>query len=320
MTQTKPCFICQARLALHGPTLCDEHGGLEQRDHASRYVSIKQPISEPLIGLYFETVGDPDLGVPDTVLSSIRTSLTEAWCGVHWKAYPATSPWCPVCRMAEQRKLVQDAKDKVQRYRDALTATDAELEARGWSKDVDAAIEQSRPKGKGRKMARKKADEKNGNGEHADPSKVINHTNNLRCKLTDAQKIERGELAARKARERDRLDDERKSHSSHLGGRIKTLDTEIRKLNSEFLDGFEYRDTSCQTRYHLRTLTMQVVRMDTNEVIEERAMTPEEVDEHKQVPIQAKGANEENAKPVAEKPSRGRKRAPASEQTASPAE
>lgn len=371
MTQTKPCFICQARLPFIGPTLCDEHGGDEQRDNDKRFTIVKEPKSQPDIDLYFETTGDPDLGVPDTLLSSYRTNFTQAWCSRHWKAYEGTSPWCPVCRMAHVRKTgeykyaktpggsVETARtESVKRpeqaepavavqcsdalvaeppgdsTRDAMTATDAELSARGWrqgdgalTKAYHQAMEriEPRPKGKGRKMARKKADEKNGeaagtNG-HSDPTKVINMSKMLRIKLTDAEMRDRGMAAAAKRAEWRALDAEFDAYKKEQKGKMDALEADIDVLLTQIDNGHESRPVACRKEYVYRTNTVRVVRVDTGEVIEERAMMPEEIEEHRQVPIQAAGANEETAKgDPDEKPKRGRKKKAAAEQQPSPAE
>ena len=311
--ETKPCLICQAAIPLCGPQLCDEHGGKDQKTNHARYASVKAPVTNEAAGLYFETKGDPELGVPDTLVSTFRTNFTECWCQRHWHAYEATSPWCPLCRMDDLR-----ASEHPPETRDAMTATADELKARGWTRNVDEAIERSKPKGTRQRMAKKA---KNGEANGADPAKVINCTKMIRVKLTDAECRERGQLAGAKQAERNALEAELDAHKKEQKGKIDALDAEIGTLLAQVYNGHEARPVACRKEYIYRTNTVRVVRADTGEELEARAMLPEELEEHAQIPIQAKGANEENEAPPPEGKKRGRKkRGESAEASQAPAE
>lgn len=160
-------------------------------------------------------------------------------------------------------------------------------------------------------MASKKAKngEANGtDGKNADPVKVINCTKTIRVKLTDAECRQRGELAGAKQAERNALEEELDAHKKEQKGKIDALDAEIGTLLGQVYNGHESRPIACRKEYLYRTNTVRVVRVDTGEEIESRAMFPEELAEHAQVPLQAEGANEETAAPETEKPKRSRKK------------
>jgi hypothetical protein len=326
MTESKPCLVCNTPLPMIGPCVCSDHGGTAQLKNHFKYVTLKEPRTEVEIGCYFKTVEDEDLGVPATYMSTVRTNFTECWCSIHWHAYEATSPWCPICRMAEMRDeaIIERATvfETDAQHPDALTASQFELERRGWTRSPEEHAEAMRPKGRKRMAKKAKNGEQaagtNGNG---DPTKVINCTKTLRVKLTDAEIRERAELAASTKAERDAIDEELKSHAAEVRGKIKGLDQELRTLLLQVGNGHESRPIQCRKEFLYRTNTMRIVRVDDGDVVEERDMLPEEIEQHKQMPIQAKGANEETVEgDPDEKPKRGRKKKQAAEQTASPAE
>ena len=325
---TKDCQICHDPIPFNGPCVCEVHGAAEQRDNDKKYASVKAPVTNAAAGLFFRVVHAPARGVPPTSVSSYRTNWTGGWCDRHWEAYElhAAGDSCPVCVIqgfASMNRPPLPAPET----QDAMNATDAELERRGWSRNVDQAIEQSRPKGKRGKMARgKKNGDTNGEateaGKNGDPTKVINMSKMLRIKLTDAEMRDRGQAAAAKRAEWRALDAEFDAYKKEQKGKMDALEADIDVLLTQIDNGHESRPVACRKEYVYRTNTVRVVRVDTGEVIEERAMMPEELEEHRQVPIQAAGANEETAQgDPDENPKRGRKkRGQASEQTASPAE
>lgn len=99
---------------------------------------------------------------------------------------------------------------------------------------------------------------------------------NLRCKLTQEELTDRSQRAAHLLGERDHKDEELKAASKHGRAQIAELDAELRRVSSEVRDGATYREVRCERRYVFRTGMIQEVRMDTEEVIAERAMTERE--------------------------------------------
>lgn len=199
-----------------------------------------------------------------------------------------------------------------------LGKTAEQMQGAGWSRSVEEYNEKQGKK-RGKRMAKKKANgEAASNGTNADPVKVINCTKTFRVKLSDAEIRERGELAGGKKAQLDALQSELDAHKKEQNGKIDALDAEVGTLLAQIYNGHESRQVKCRQEYVYRTNTVRVVREDTGEEVESRAMLPEELEKHGQVPIQAKGANEETEEPPAEaKPKRARKkRGQAAEQSA----
>jgi hypothetical protein len=107
-------------------------------------------------------------------------------------------------------------------------------------------------------------------------TKVERFTRSLRCNL------EAGDLAAMADRmahvigEKENLVAQSKSATAHLKAQIKEKDAEIGKLSAQIRDKAEYREVDCERRHLYRIGKVVEIRLDTEEQVDERAMTAHE--------------------------------------------
>lgn len=123
-------------------------------------------------------------------------------------------------------------------------------------------------------MARRKKSEPEKN----DPKniKVENFTRDLKVALSKEEVAERADRAAQLLADRDHEESELKAHASHVKSRIATMESEMRHLSGEVRTKCTYREVECERRFLYETSVVQEVRMDTGEVLSERAMTDRE--------------------------------------------
>lgn len=120
-------------------------------------------------------------------------------------------------------------------------------------------------------MARRKKGE-----EPAKNIKVENFARELKVVLKPEEVAERAERAAQLLADRDHAEAELKAHASNVKSRIATMESEMRHLSGEVRTKCTYRNVDCERRYLYDTGMVQEVRMDTGEVLSERAMTERE--------------------------------------------
>lgn len=108
------------------------------------------------------------------------------------------------------------------------------------------------------------------------PMKVDSFTRDLKVVLTAAEVAERADRAARLLEDRDRAEAELKAHATSVKSRIATMEAEMRELSAEVRTKYTYREVECERRFLFTTGCVQEVRLDTEEVISERAMTEKE--------------------------------------------
>jgi len=98
----------------------------------------------------------------------------------------------------------------------------------------------------------------------------------LPCKISKEQKAEAADQLATAIQEADSLELERKTTLKDLGSRKEALIEKIHKLTQQVKDGVEQRSVDCELQLNYTKLTATLVRLDTEEIVEERPMTEEE--------------------------------------------
>ncbi len=99
----------------------------------------------------------------------------------------------------------------------------------------------------------------------------------LKCILTDEEKhIIASELVQR-MEERKRKEDELKSIQSQFKGELSRLDAEIDAKAGLVRDGYQFRDVTVLETKNFDTESFTLTRIDTGEVIEDRRLTPTEM-------------------------------------------
>ena len=130
----------------------------------------------------------------------------------------------------------------------------------------------------------------------------------LKVMLTVADVNERAKELARKTSEATSLQDELKEVASDFKAKILGLQTEVGRISEEINRGWIYKNVPCQVILDFNLGTCTVVRLDTNEVVRERALTADELqpklipEEPKTIeePQGAVGLNEGKAAPPGE--------------------
>ncbi len=107
-------------------------------------------------------------------------------------------------------------------------------------------------------------------------TKVENYTRELKVVLKPEEVAERADRAAQLLADRDHEEAELKAHASHVKSRIATMESEMRHLSGEVRTKCTYREVQCERRFLYDTGTVQEVRLDTGEVLNERPMTDRE--------------------------------------------
>jgi hypothetical protein len=76
--------------------------------------------------------------------------------------------------------------------------------------------------------------------------------------------------------QRDAFEESMKAEAKTQRETLKGLDRELRKLSSVIRERAEWREVKCERRVNYTTGVVTDVRLDSGEVIEERAMTDDE--------------------------------------------
>jgi len=91
---------------------------------------------------------------------------------------------------------------------------------------------------------------------------------NLKCLLSDVQKIRTAEALARSLQERETLEEEKKAQAHELAERMDGINKSIKKAFITLQNGYEYRWISCKVLYNdPKPGEKTLVRMDTGEVV-----------------------------------------------------
>jgi hypothetical protein len=98
----------------------------------------------------------------------------------------------------------------------------------------------------------------------------------LKVELTTEQVADRADQAAAKLAERDRKEDEWKAQSKHMKSVIEQLEADLRTLSSEVRNRSTYSLVDCQRVYDYESGLLRETRLDTGELLNERAMTDTE--------------------------------------------
>jgi hypothetical protein len=98
----------------------------------------------------------------------------------------------------------------------------------------------------------------------------------LKVLFTVKQRLEMGEQMANAIRNTKQAQDEAKSVKAQYDGKIKQFDAEISNISERLNSGWEMKPVDCEETRDYRTGSAIVRRVDTQEIIEERALTWEE--------------------------------------------
>lgn len=114
----------------------------------------------------------------------------------------------------------------------------------------------------------------------------------LPCRLTNEEREQRLHEAKEKTDEVDSLDSELAELSEmakEVKGKRVAAQARVTELVRILEAGEETREVPCFYRFHLESNAVTLHRIDNEDVIEERAMTQEERDEHSQMELAPAG-------------------------------
>lgn len=94
--------------------------------------------------------------------------------------------------------------------------------------------------------------------------------------LTIDEKVDYGRKLAQMHQEYSSVEVEKKSAADEFKERLDMIDGRIAHLSQVVRTGEEFRDVECRWRYLFETNVKELIRMDTGEITETAAITPEE--------------------------------------------
>lgn len=109
----------------------------------------------------------------------------------------------------------------------------------------------------------------------------------LDVKLTREEIEQRSKELAGAIKEHDRVDEDRKAAAATAKLTIDRLNTQIRQLSRAVELGSEPQEVACEWFADQRRMVMNLVRLDTHEIVSTRSMTNEE----RQLEFPGAGAN-----------------------------
>ena len=98
----------------------------------------------------------------------------------------------------------------------------------------------------------------------------------LAVSLTDEEVLEKARSLAHLQQELEAVEQEKKAEAQKFKDRIENIEGTIASRAKEIRDGVEFRNVECELRFDWDTNTARTVRLDTMEVINERAITAAE--------------------------------------------
>lgn len=98
----------------------------------------------------------------------------------------------------------------------------------------------------------------------------------LPCKLDAQEKLLKSEQLAQKLGEIKQLEDDKKASAKRFGSEIEEKRGDASKLAQEIRTGSELRPIECTERARYADLMVDLIRLDTGEVVSSRPMHPQE--------------------------------------------
>jgi hypothetical protein len=137
--------------------------------------------------------------------------------------------------------------------------------------------------------------------------KRVPFTRQLSCALTERELVERGKRAATLRGQVEGMEEARDSAKKLANAKIDEVLTEAKRCELEQRSGTTLRDVQCETRFVFRTRAVQEWRLDTDPpvMLDERAMTADEIEDEMQVQIDFERQKEERAARDAKKKQNG---------------
>jgi hypothetical protein len=107
-------------------------------------------------------------------------------------------------------------------------------------------------------------------------SKPQTYVRTLPCHLTDDELLQRADQLSRKLAEVEQLQEQKAASASDFKARIEKADEEVSSLARMVRTKEQERPVECLSRKDFARNMVVETRADTGEVVDERAMSPEE--------------------------------------------
>lgn len=134
-------------------------------------------------------------------------------------------------------------------------------------------------------MAGKKTQERtNGHEELPDVTRLKTRRL-LKVMLSDAEERQLGKDGALQRQLSARISDEFDGVKSEFKSKIEKCEAEQNRIATLLNNGYEYRDVECEVVSYFTDGVVRVVRLDTGDTVEERAMT--ELERQRELPMGA---------------------------------
>lgn len=99
----------------------------------------------------------------------------------------------------------------------------------------------------------------------------------LPCDLTDQELLQRGQKVAELVAKKEALEAEKKDTASEFKAKIDRLESDIASIAKEVRSKKEYREVEVSTTKDYKRKVAETVRQDTGELVEQRTLTPAEL-------------------------------------------
>ncbi len=107
-------------------------------------------------------------------------------------------------------------------------------------------------------------------------------TQRLAVDLTSEELLDRGEQLSMLLRQIDASEQERKAEDKRRKRTIGGLESDANEVGEQIRTKQERRDVQCEARYHLDRCILELVRLDTGEIVETKTMGKWEVERRRQ--------------------------------------
>lgn len=107
-------------------------------------------------------------------------------------------------------------------------------------------------------------------------TKTVITSRDLPCVLTDDEKRDYGRKLADLEHNKEQVEKDKKASSDLFKDQLSAVDAGIRRLVTFIRDGIERRAVECEWVYYWQSLSKELVRKDTNEVIEREVIGHDE--------------------------------------------
>lgn len=125
-------------------------------------------------------------------------------------------------------------------------------------------------KGPGPKLAKKTSPKK------SKATQTSKFKRSLKVELTPAEVREAADLMANTVQVKAELLNDKKSINDEFKAKISAADATIVEASNKVRNKYEYRDVNCESVLYFKKNQFVVARLDTGDIIEDRAMTPTE--------------------------------------------